>query len=67
MCVCASVSYAYMCVCLCELCTPHAGRSLQKPEEEVRSPGTEVAGGSELPCGCCEPNLGSLQDWTLNC
>lgn len=40
---CAPVSYAYMCVCLCELCTPHAGRSLQRLEEGVR---TEVVGGS---------------------
>lgn len=29
-------------------------------EDSVRSPGTSVTDGCEMPCGCWEPKLGSL-------
>ena len=32
------------------------------PVEGVGSPGTEVTGGCELPCGCWESNLHSLEE-----
>ena len=34
---------------------------LWRPEESIRSPGTGVKDGYELPCGCWESNLGPLQ------
>ena len=34
----------------------------RRPEERVRSQGTRVTGGCELPCGCWELNLGPLEE-----
>lgn len=34
---------------------------LERIEERVRSPGTRIAGSCELPLGCWEANLGSLE------
>ena len=34
----------------------------QKPEEDIRFPGTGVTGGFEPPCWCWELNLGTLKE-----
>ena len=34
---------------------------LKKPEKNIRSPGTGAIDSCELPCGCWESNLGSLE------
>jgi hypothetical protein len=36
-----------------------------RPEENVRSPGTEVADGCELPCGYLELSLGPLEQQAM--
>lgn len=38
---------------------------LQRPEEGVRSPGTEVIDSCKPPCGCWELSLGVVRG--LNC
>ena len=45
-------------VCLRTMC---AWRSL-RPEDSISVPGTELAHGYKLPCGCWEPNPGPLQE-----
>ena len=45
------VSYLHTCV-----------QYLQRPEEGIRSLGTGVTGGCELPCGCWELNPGPLEE-----
>lgn len=42
------------------MCTPYV-QSLQRPEKSVGSLGMEVIGSCELPCGCRDLNLCSLQ------
>lgn len=38
----------------------------QRPEEIVRSPGTEVANGCELPCGCWKSHTSlPLEEWLV--
>jgi hypothetical protein len=34
-------------------------------EEGIRSPGTGVRGGCELPCGCWELNSGPLEEYPV--
>lgn len=34
----------------------------QRSEEGIRSPGTGVPDNCELPCGCWDLNLGSLEE-----
>lgn len=46
------------CMCVYHVCT----WCLWRPEKGVRSPGTWVTGGWELPCGGWELNPGPLQE-----
>ena len=46
----------------CLLCTTCAWWP-QRPEECMRSPGTELEARCELPCGHCEPNPSPLQEY----
>lgn len=39
--------------------------SLRRPEEVIRSPGSGATKVCDLPCGCLELNLGSLQQQLL--
>jgi hypothetical protein len=50
-----------MCICICNV-TPYETWYLWKSEEEVRSPGNGVMESCEPPCGCWEPDLGSLHE-----
>lgn len=52
--------YIYFCACL-SLCATHV-QCQESLEDSVRSPGTRVTNGCEMPCRCWEPNPGSLQD-----
>ena len=36
--------------------------SSQRPEEGIRSSGTDITDSYEMPCGCWEPNPGPLQE-----
>lgn len=44
----------------------HAWRCPQRPEGDVRSPGTEVVDSCELLYKCWQPNLGPLQEEQAN-
>ena len=48
----------FACMCLCTMCMQYP----QRPEEDIRSHGTEVKDNCQLPCGCWELNPGPLQE-----
>lgn len=48
-------------ICMCLSTRAPCSRSLQRPEVGIRSHRIGVIGGFELPCGCWELSLGSLQ------
>jgi hypothetical protein len=59
-----------VCVCVCKvvltvcMSRDHLyGRYLQRPEVGVRSPGTRVPDGCELPCEYRELDLCPLEEW----
>lgn len=43
------------------LYVPYVCRSPQRPEEDVKSPGTEVIGSCDVSCEYRQPNSGLLQ------
>lgn len=58
MCMCALVC---ICVCMCALVCICVYLRQVEPEEDIGWSVTEVIDGSELSCGCQEPNPGLLQ------
>lgn len=46
-------------VCVCTMCVPG---TLQRSEEDVRSPGSGATDDCELPYECWEFNLGPLRE-----
>lgn len=52
----------YVSVLLIYVYIPHMCLVCTETREHFVSPGTGVIHGFELPCGCWEPNLGSLEE-----
>jgi hypothetical protein len=59
------LDFVILCVCVLSACMYRVKQMLAEARDNVRSPGTGVTDGYELPCGCWEPNLGPRQEQML--